>query len=45
MGSDVNSHLFHFETVPGYGDANHAALAVAAAIAAMIFILWFMILT
>jgi hypothetical protein len=38
-------HIIHFETVPGYGHANHAALAAAAAIAAMIFILWFVILT
>jgi hypothetical protein len=37
-------HIFYFETVPSYGHPNHASLAVAAAIAAMIFTLWVVIL-
>lgn len=36
--------IFHFESSPSYGHANHAALAVAAAIVAMIFTLWIVIL-
>jgi hypothetical protein len=36
--------ILHFETLPSYGHANHAALAVAAAIVAMIFTLWIVIL-
>jgi hypothetical protein len=38
-------HILHFETVPSYGHANHAALSVAAAIAAMVFTLLILILT
>jgi hypothetical protein len=41
----MSLHILHFETVPSYEHANHAALSVAAAIAAMIFIMGFVILT
>jgi hypothetical protein len=36
--------ILHFETLPSYGRANPAALAVAAAIVAMIFTLWIVVL-
>ena len=38
-------HILHFENVPSYEHTNHAALAVAVAIAAMIFVLSVVILT
>jgi hypothetical protein len=38
------SHIRSFEIVPSYWHGNHAALAVAAAVGAMIFTLWVVIL-
>jgi hypothetical protein len=40
----MSLYILHFETVPGYAHANHAALAIAVAVAAMILILGFVIL-
>jgi hypothetical protein len=43
-GASMLLQILHFETLPSYGHVNHAALAVAAAIVAMIFTLWIVVL-